>query len=126
MHKLVILIIDIFPGLASPPAATLLASSVWLANDSGYVSTDLPALMVYSMMFLTISIGLLMVINVPYYSFKNINYLAGFFGCTTYFHFLLVLIASNPPKGFIYFGFNICIVRTFLFSYKKNKRLIFI
>ena len=58
-----------FSGLASPPAATLLASSVWLAYDSGYSPADLPTLMVYSMMFLTIFIGLLMVVNVPYYSF---------------------------------------------------------
>ena len=88
-----------FSGLASPPAATLLASSVWLAYDSGYSPADLPTLMVYSMMFLTIFIGLLMVVNVPYYSFKNIN-LSGRVSLVALliFIFLLVLIASNPPK----------------------------
>ena len=116
-----------FSGLASPPAATLLASSVWLAYDLGYSPADLPTLMVYSMMFLTIFIGLLMVVNVPYYSFKNIN-LSGRVSLVALliFIFLLVLIASNPPKVLFILALTYALSGPFLFSYKKNKGLIFI
>jgi CDP-diacylglycerol--serine O-phosphatidyltransferase len=111
-----------FSGLASPPAATLLASSVWLAYDSGYSPADLPTLMVYSMMFLTIFIGLLMVVNVPYYSFKNIN-LSGRVSLVALliFIFLLVLIASNPPKVLFILALTYAFSGPFYLAIKKIK-----
>ena len=111
-----------FSGLASPPAATLLASSVWLAYDSGYSPADLPTLMVYSMMFLTIFIGLLMVVNVPYYSFKNIN-LSGRVSLVALliFIFLLVLIASNPPKVLFILALTYALSGPFYLAIKKIK-----
>lgn len=111
-----------FSGLASPPAATLLASSVWLAYDSGYSPADLPTLMVYSMMFLTIFIGLLMVVNVPYYSFKNIN-LSGRVSLVALliFIFLLVLIASNPPKILFILALTYALSGPFYLAIKKIK-----
>ena len=111
-----------FSGLASPPAATLLASSVWLAYDLGYSPADLPTLMVYSMMFLTIFIGLLMVVNVPYYSFKNIN-LSGRVSLVALliFIFLLVLIASNPPKVLFILALTYALSGPFYLAIKKIK-----
>lgn len=57
-----------FTGLASPPAAALLASAVWLGFDGVTVFESSVLLSV-----LTVMAGILMVTNVKYYSFKGID-----------------------------------------------------
>lgn len=112
-----------FSGLASPPAATLLASSVWLANDLGYAPGALPSVMIYSMMLLTIFIGVLMVVNVPYYSFKNINLSSRVsLVALLIFILLLVLIASDPPKVLFILGLTYALSGPFLLITKKIKK----
>ena len=58
-----------FKGLASPAAAALLAGSVWVGDDLGLEGGDfaLPAFL------LTLIAGALMVSNIRYYSFKDID-----------------------------------------------------
>ncbi len=58
-----------FQGLPSPAAAALLAGFIWLAEEYQWQGTDL----VYLCVFITIGAGLLMVSNVRYFSFKNLN-----------------------------------------------------
>lgn len=59
-----------FQGLPSPSAAAALVGMVWVTYDSGIPGKDvaIPAAI------LTLAIGLLMVSNVLYYSFKEVNY----------------------------------------------------
>ncbi len=59
-----------FRGLPSPSAAGVLAGMVWAATDFGLKGDDLvPVAFV-----LSISMGLLMVSNIRYYSFKEFNF----------------------------------------------------
>lgn len=62
-----------FTGLASPAAATLIACTVWLSHDLGWVGEELPALMTLWAAILTLFAGLLMVSNVRYQSFKGVD-----------------------------------------------------
>ncbi len=61
-----------FTGLASPSAAALLASSMWVLGDvnAGGVQPEWVAVV---MALITLISGLLMVSNVRYYSFKGVN-----------------------------------------------------
>jgi len=58
-----------FIGLASPPAAALVASLVWLCAQEGVDSTA----MTWFGAVTVVSAGLLMVSNFKYYSFKNFD-----------------------------------------------------
>jgi len=58
-----------FQGLPSPSAAGILAGFVWVAVEYGFDGDTLR----YGVLGLTITTGLLMVSNVRYYSFKDID-----------------------------------------------------
>jgi CDP-diacylglycerol--serine O-phosphatidyltransferase len=96
-----------FQGLASPAAAAVLAGLVWLgqANDIGGADLRLPALV------LTVLLALLMVSNVRYHSFKNLD-LRGRVPFITGLVIVLafVLISLNPPEvlflGFLGYAFS--------------------
>lgn len=88
-----------FTGLASPPAATLIASTVWLGSEMGYTPGNLPVFFVFVMAFLTAAVGFLMVLNVRYHSFKGIDFSSRVSVIALFvFMLLLVLIASDPPR----------------------------
>ena len=57
-----------FTGLASPPAATLMASAVWLGS-SYEVTTGISVFAAV----VTAFVGLLMISNIPFYSFKTLD-----------------------------------------------------
>lgn len=59
-----------FQGLASPSAAALMAGLVWLGDNLGLIGTDLriPAF------FITFLAGVLMVSNIRYHSFKQVDF----------------------------------------------------
>ncbi|TCT23141.1 CDP-diacylglycerol--serine O-phosphatidyltransferase [Thiobaca trueperi] len=58
-----------FQGLASPAAAAIIASGIWVAHDLGINGASVSWLA----MFLTAGAGLLMVSNFRYQSFKQLN-----------------------------------------------------
>ncbi len=62
-----------FTGLASPAAAAILASTVWVCHDLGWVGNDLPHEVAVLVGILTATVGFLMIANFPYYSFKGID-----------------------------------------------------
>ena len=64
---------NFFTGLASPAAAGILASAVWVSHDLGLVGDALPYELAVAVAVLTIVVGILMIANVPYYSFKGID-----------------------------------------------------
>jgi CDP-diacylglycerol--serine O-phosphatidyltransferase len=65
-----------FTGLASPAAAALVAGMVWICNDYGLVGEDLPLVVAILAAITTALAGVLMVTNIPYSSFKEIDFKA--------------------------------------------------
>jgi CDP-diacylglycerol--serine O-phosphatidyltransferase len=63
-----------FTGLASPAAASVIASAVWVCHDAGWVGDALPYEMAILVGLLTAIIGFLMIANFPYYSFKSVDF----------------------------------------------------
>jgi len=63
-----------FTGLASPAAAAILASTVWVCHDLGLLGTELPLELSVLVGILTAAVGFLMIANFPYYSFKGIDF----------------------------------------------------
>jgi len=84
-----------FQGLASPAAAALIAGMVWLGDDYGIKGTDISLLA----WFLTIVAGALMVSNIRYRSFKDID-LKGRVPFIKIFFIVLifVFISLDPPQ----------------------------
>lgn len=82
-----------FTGLPSPAAAAIVAGVIWVANDKGISSDSLASIMA----LLVPIVGLLMVSNVKYRSFKDLN-LKGrvSFVVLLISVFSLVLVALEP------------------------------
>ena len=62
-----------FTGLASPAAAGLVATLIWLSCDLGYAAEPLSVEVSLLLGLLAVSLGVLMVSNITYYSPKGIN-----------------------------------------------------
>lgn len=88
-----------FVGLASPAAACTMACVVWVCQNQGWVGADLPAELAVLVAALTAIVAMLMVVNVPYYSFKGID-LHGRVPFVGMFLIVLVfgLVTVDPPK----------------------------
>jgi CDP-diacylglycerol--serine O-phosphatidyltransferase len=63
-----------FTGLASPAAAAIIASTVWVCNDLGWVGSELPQELAIFVGVLTAIVGFFMIANFPYYSFKGVDF----------------------------------------------------
>lgn len=84
-----------FQGLPSPAAAALVAGFIWLMDDLRFAGTDL-ALMAW---IITLYAGLTMVTNVPFYSFKDINFRKSVpFIAIFLIVLVFVAVSSDPPK----------------------------
>ena len=59
-----------FQGLASPASAAIMAGAVWVGVEHGFVGED----MAWLASFITLDSGLLMVSNVRYSSFKEVDF----------------------------------------------------
>ena len=91
-----------FTGLASPAAACIIASMVWVCHDLGLVGENLPHELVIIVGLLTATVGFLMVANFPYYSFKGIDF-RGRVPFVVIFLVVLVfgLVTVDPPSIFL-------------------------
>ncbi|MGD8378493.1 MAG: CDP-diacylglycerol--serine O-phosphatidyltransferase [Gammaproteobacteria bacterium] len=84
-----------FQGLPSPSAAGLVAGTVWLGPDFGLPGGDLiiPAYVI------TVAAGALMVSNIKYYSFKDVNLRGKVpFAYVLPIPLLFMLVAVSPAK----------------------------
>lgn len=96
-----------FQGLPSPAAAAIVAGFVWVMHDLQIAGSDLEWLA----WFITLYAGLTMVSNVPFYSFKDVDYRKSVPFIAV---FLIVLgiaaVMSDPPKVlfgvFVAYGFS--------------------
>jgi CDP-diacylglycerol--serine O-phosphatidyltransferase len=84
-----------FQGLPSPAAAALVAGFIWLMQDLGYAGAELS----WAAWVITLYAGLTMVTNVPFYSFKDINYRKSVPFIAIFLIVLaFVAVAGDPPK----------------------------
>ncbi|MEM1114216.1 MAG: CDP-diacylglycerol--serine O-phosphatidyltransferase [Pseudomonadota bacterium] len=93
---------NFFTGLSSPAAAGILVSVVWVSYEMGLVGDALPSELAVAAGILTIVAGILMIANVPYYSFKGIDPL----GRVPFFIIIVVvlgfgLVLLDPPRFFL-------------------------
>ena len=91
-----------FTGLASPAAACIIASAVWVCHDLGLVGDNLPQELAMVAGVLTATVGFLMVANFPYYSFKGVDF-RGRVPFVVIFLVVLVfgLVTVDPPSIFL-------------------------
>ena len=90
-----------FKGLPSPSAAAVLAGMVWVGVDLGIDGEQL----VYPAFVLTILMGLLMVSNVSYYSFKEVDFKNRVPFVTILLVVLVYVFASIDPPKVLFAGF---------------------
>lgn len=84
-----------FVGLPSPAAAAMMISMVWACQDMGLTGQQ----MQFPALFLTLSVGLLMVSNISYYSFKDFNPRNRVpFVAILVVVLVLALVILDPPK----------------------------
>ncbi len=84
-----------FQGLPSPAAAALVTGFVWLMHDLGFEGQNLS----WYAWGITLYAGLTMVTNVPFYSFKEINFRKSVpFIAIFVIVLIIVLVSSDPPK----------------------------
>ena len=84
-----------FQGLPSPAAAALVAGFIWLMDDLRFAGTDLS----WAAWVITLYAGLTMVTNVPFYSFKQVNFRKSVpFIAVFLIVLVFVAISSDPPK----------------------------
>lgn len=84
-----------FQGLPSPAAAALVAGFIWLMDDLRYTGTEL----YWVSWAITLYAGLTMVTNVPFYSFKDVNFRKSVPFIAIFLIVLaFVAISSDPPK----------------------------
>jgi CDP-diacylglycerol--serine O-phosphatidyltransferase len=94
-----------FTGLASPAAAALVAGLVWVCNED--VVADMSIQLAVLVALVTASAGILMVTNIPYHSFKGID----FKGRVPFVMMLLVVlifgVLSIYPSGLLLLVFGL-------------------
>src|SRR6476469_9097189 len=84
-----------FQGLPSPAAAALVAGFIWLMDDLRFAGTDLS----WASWIITLYAGLTMVSNVPFYSFKQVNFRKSVPFIAIFLIVLaFVAVSSDPPK----------------------------
>jgi CDP-diacylglycerol--serine O-phosphatidyltransferase len=64
---------NFFSGLASPAAAAVIAGVVWVCEEEGWVGAELAFEGMVAAGLLTGFVGMLMILNVPYHSFKGLD-----------------------------------------------------
>lgn len=84
-----------FQGLPSPAAAALVAGFIWVSDDFGIARADVLRWIACVITFLA---GVTMVTNLPFYSFKDLNFRRSvpFWGVLLIV-VAMVLVSSNPP-----------------------------
>ena len=91
-----------FTGLASPAAAAVIAATVWVCNDIGWVGDGLAVEAAVVVGVLTGLAGILMIANVPYYSFKTIDVHRRVpFAMVILMVFIFSLVTVDPPRVFL-------------------------
>ncbi len=100
-----------FSGLASPAAAAVVAGIVWVSAEEGWVGSQLPVELAVIAAIATAATGFLMILNVPYHSFKGLD-LKGRVPFVVMIVVILLfgLVMSDPPRillaGFLVYALS--------------------
>ena len=87
-----------FQGLPSPAAAALVGGFVWIFDDAGFRGATRIDWLAWGAFALTLYAGLTMVTNVPFYSFKDVNFRRSVpFIVVVAFALAIALITIHPP-----------------------------
>jgi CDP-diacylglycerol--serine O-phosphatidyltransferase len=109
-----------FIGVPSPGAAVLIASTVWVCSDYNIVATDYS----YGFALVTSILGLSMVSNIPYRSFKDVDFRdqMPFIGLIILV-LIIAIIYLDPPMAFLTIGTSYLVYATSLYVVKKIQRM---
>lgn len=107
-----------FKGLPSPSAAGVLAGLVWVGADLGVSGDDL----VLPAFVLTIGMGLLMVSNIRYYSFKEFNFKNRVSFVAILAVVLVYAFASIDPPKVLFSGFLIYAISGIVYTLAGVRR----
>jgi CDP-diacylglycerol--serine O-phosphatidyltransferase len=96
-----------FMGLPSPSAAAVMVGLVWISEDQGLAGNDL----LWVAFLVTVGTAILMVSNILYYSFKQVDLKGRVpFMAVIIMVLILVLASLDPPKilftGFFIYGLS--------------------
>jgi CDP-diacylglycerol--serine O-phosphatidyltransferase len=109
-----------FQGLPSPSAAALVAGAVWVGDSYGVLGTDYRWLT----FFLTVAAGALMVSNVRYYSFKDLDLKGKVpFVVVLGIVMLFVLVSLDPPQVLFGLFFLYAVSGPVLTMVQRQRRL---
>ncbi len=111
-----------FQGLPSPSAAGVLAGLVWFSVDNGLDGSDMWVIGA----ILTTLMGLLMVSNVRFYSFKEIDMKRRVPFVALLLIVLIFVVVSSDPPSVLFFGFLIYALSgpvVTLYQKRKKRRL---
>ena len=87
-----------FKGLPSPIAGVMVVYFVWAMSSYGIQGEEVGRALAISTALLTATVSLLMVVNIPYYSFKEIDMKKRVpFFSMLFVIFIFALIAIDPP-----------------------------
>ena len=107
-----------FTGLASPAAAAVIAATVWVCHDNGWTGANLPWEISVLVAMLTGAIGILMIVNLPFYSFKTIDVRGRVpFAAVILVVLIFGLVTVDPPRillgAFLIYAFSGPVLRIF-------------
>ncbi len=109
-----------FTGLASPPAAMLLVATVWVSTEWGMIGQELALGGKLFFAGLTAVIGMLMVVNVPYHSFKGLDDKGRVpFVAMILATMLIVVIAMDPASVLFALAATYALSGPVLFAWQK-------
>ncbi len=118
-----------FIGLASPAAAGVVAGwvwAVWALDDTGIRGVDLPLVLVMLFALMVAAAGLLMVSNIKYYSFKDLD-LKGRVPFVAILVVVLVfaVVFSDPPRILllIFLAYAVSGPVQYLMQLRRRKRV---
>ena len=107
-----------FRGLPSPSAAGALAGMVWVGTDLGINGEDL----VYGAFVLTVAMGLLMVSNIRYYSFKEFHFKNRVSFVAMLVVVLVYAFASIDPPKVLFAGFLVYAVSGVVYTLAEIRK----
>ena len=87
-----------FQGLPSPAAAALVAGLIWSMDDWGITGASVT----WAAWGITVFAGLTMVSNVPFYSFKDVNFRKVVPFIMVFLLVLVVVLISSYPPGVLF------------------------
>ncbi|MFP5398979.1 MAG: CDP-diacylglycerol--serine O-phosphatidyltransferase [Gammaproteobacteria bacterium] len=111
-----------FQGLPSPAAAALVVGFIWVMDDAGIRGATRIDWLAWGAFALTLYAGLTMVTNVPFYSFKDVNFRKSVpFIVVVAIALAIALITVHPPTVlfavFCVYGFSGYVV----YAWRRSK-----